>query len=72
MELEGINEDNIIEIVKESFKKTNIVMPIYRDKTFPFLEEKLELPYICESCLSNKSLEKEYSEVQTTLDEAST
>ena len=72
MELEGINEDNIIEIVKELCKKTNIVMPIYRDKTFPFLEEKLELPYICESCLSNKSLEKEYSEVQTTLDEAST
>ena len=72
MELEDINKDNIIEIVKNLYKKTNIMMPIYRNKTFPFLEEKLELPYICESFLPNKSFEKEYSEVQMTLDEAST
>ena len=71
MELEGINEDNIIEIVKELCKKTNIVMPIYRDKTFPFLEEKLKLPYISECCLLNKSLEKEYYKVQMTLDNVS-
>ena len=69
MELEGINKSNILEIVKELCKKTNAVMPIYRDKTFPFLEEKLELPYICESCLSNKLFENEYSKAQMTLKE---
>ena len=67
MELEDINKDNIIEIVKNLYKKTNIMMPIYRNKTFPFLEEKLELPYICESCLSTKLLENESSTVQMTL-----
>ena len=69
MELEGVNESNILEIVKELCEKTNAVMPIYRDKTFPFLEEKLELPYICESCLSNKLLENEHSKAQMTLAE---
>ena len=72
MELDGINEDNIIENVKELCKKTNIMMPIYRDKTFLFLEEKLKLPYISECCLLNKSLEKEYYKVQMTLDNVST
>lgn len=69
MELEGINKSNILEIVKDLCKKTNAVMPIYRYKTFPFLEEKLELPYICESCLPNKLFENEYSKAQMTLKE---
>ena len=67
MELEGINESNILEFVKEICDKTNVMMPIYRNKTFLFLEEKLELPYICESCLSNKLLENETSKAQMTL-----
>ena len=65
--MDGINENNILEIVKELCEKTNVVMPIYRDKTFPFLEEKLELPYVCESCLPNKLLEDELSKAQMTL-----
>ena len=67
IELEGINESNILEIVKELCDKTNALMSIYRNKTFPFLEEKLELPYICESCLSNKLLENEIFKAQITL-----
>ena len=67
MELEGINESNILENVKKLCEKTNAMMPIYRNKTFLFLEEKLELPYICESCLSSKLLENESSTVQITL-----
>ena len=67
MELEGINERNILENVKKLCEKTNAMMPIYRNKTFPFLEEKLELPCICESCLSSKLLENEFSTVQITL-----
>ncbi len=67
IELEGINESNILEIVKELCDKTNALMSIYRNKTFPFLEEKLELPYIHESCLSNKLLENEIFKAQITL-----
>lgn len=67
IELEGINESNILEIVKELCDKTNALMSIYRNKTFPFLEEKLELPYICESFLSNKLLENEIFKAQITL-----
>ena len=67
MELVGVNESNILEIVKNLCGKTNAVMPIYRNKTFPFLEKKLELPYICESCLSNKLLENISSKAQKTL-----
>ena len=65
--MEGINESNILEIVKELCDKTNALMSIYRNKTFPFLEEKLELSYICESCLSNKLLENETFKAQMTL-----
>ena len=67
MELESVNESNILEIVKNLCEKTNAVMPIYRNKTFPFLEEKLELSYICESCLPSKLLENKSSTVQMTL-----
>lgn len=67
IEMEGINESNIRDIVKILCEKTNAIMPIWRHIEFPFFEEKLELPYICESCLPNKSLENESSEVQMTL-----
>ena len=67
MEIEGIDENNILDIVKILCEKTNAIMPIWRNTTFPFFEEQLELPYICESCLTNKSLENESSEVQMTL-----
>ena len=67
IELEGINESNILEIVKELCDKTNALMSIYRNKTLPFLEEKFKLPYICESCLSNKLLENETFKAQITL-----
>jgi hypothetical protein len=48
MKLECVNESNILEIVKSLCEKTNDLMLISRNKTFPFLEKKLELPYICE------------------------
>ena len=67
MKLVGVNESNILEIVKNLCGKTNAVIPIYRNKTFPFLEKKLELPYICESCLPNKLLENISSKAQKTL-----
>ena len=68
--MEGINESNILEIVKELCDKTNALMSIYRNKTLPFLEEKFKLPYICESCLQNKLLENKTFKAQMTFIEA--
>lgn len=67
MEIKGIDENNILDIVKILCEKTNAIIPIWRNTTFSFFKEKLELPYICESCLPNKSLENESSEIQMTL-----
>lgn len=70
MEMEGVDESNIMEIVKIFCSHTNAVMPIWRNYSFPFFEETLLLPYICESCLVNESAEIEVDKAQMTLDEA--
>ena len=57
MEKEGIDESNILDVVKEICEYVNSVMFIWRDTSFLFMDEVLQLPYICESCLSDESLE---------------
>ena len=57
IKMEGIDESNILDVVKKFCQYVNSIMFIWRDTTFPFLDEVLQLPYICESCLSNASLE---------------
>ncbi len=67
MKLEDVDESNILDVLKKSCEKTNAKMSISMSQTSPFLEKPLELPYICESCLPNKTLKNEYSTSQTTL-----
>ena len=42
-------------------------MFILRETKFPFLDEKLKLPYICESRLSELNLEDNVDDAQLTL-----
>ena len=72
MKLEGVDESNILDVLKKSCEKTNAKMITHMSKTLPFLEKPLELPYICESCLSKETLENECSTSQTTLIEVET
>ena len=72
MKLEGIDESNILDVLKKSCEKTNVKMSVHMSQTLPFLEKPLKLPYICESHLPKETLENEYSTSQTTLIEAET
>ena len=67
MEMEGVDESNILEFVKKFCEYVNSVMFIWRDNTFPFFDEVLQLPVICESCLSNESLENAVDVCQSRL-----
>ena len=51
MELNFVNAENILKIVKLFCGYVNAAMPVFRNKTLPFFEETLMLPYECESCL---------------------
>ena len=67
MEMEGVDESNILEVVKKFCEHVNSVMFIWRDNTCPFFDEVLQLPVICESCLSNESLENTVDVCQSRL-----
>ena len=68
MEMDGVDESNILDVVKIFCDYTNAVMPIWRNTSFPFMDEILQLPYICESCLMNESEEVGVDESQMRLD----
>ena len=67
MEIEGVDESNILEVVKKFCEYVNSVMFIWRDNTFPFFDKVFQLPVICESCLSNESLENAVDVCQSRL-----
>ena len=67
MKIEGINESNILDFVKKICDKTNAIMFISRKTTFHFMDEPLQLPYICESSLPKYNKINEYDINQTTL-----
>lgn len=67
MEMEGINQSNILDFVKTICEKTNSIMFISRKTTFNFIDEPLQLPYICESCLPKSEICNEFEINQTTL-----
>ena len=67
MEIDGVDESNILDIVKMLCEKTNAIIPIWRNTSFPFFDKIMELPYICESCLPDKSLEKDSLDHQMVL-----
>ena len=73
MEMEDVNKDNILEVTKKFCDLTNVRMPIWRSIKFPFSDEVLLLPYVCESCKVDESLrdyENSLEDVQITLSEA--
>ena len=45
MEKEGIDESNILDVAKEICEHVNSVMFIWRDTSFLFMDEVLQLPY---------------------------
>ena len=49
MQMEGIDEKNILEFTRNSCNLNNTLMPISRNNNILFLEDKLLLPYRCES-----------------------
>ena len=67
MEIEGIDESNILDVVKNICEHVNSIMFFWQDNTFPFFDEVLQLPVICESCLSNESLENTVDDCQSRL-----
>ena len=67
MAIDGIDGSNILDVVKNLCEYVNSVMFIWRYTTFPFLDEVLQLPYICESCLSNELLEDSVDVCQSRL-----
>lgn len=67
MEKDCINSSNILDFVKKICDKTNVIMFISRNTTFHFMDELLQLPYICESCLPKSNKINEYDLNQTTL-----
>ena len=67
MAMDGIDMGNILDVVKNLCEYVNSVMFIWRYTTFPFLDEVLQLPYICESCLSNELLEDSVDVCQSRL-----
>ena len=67
MEMEGVNQSNILDFVKKICNKTNILMPILRKTKFHFIDEPLQLPYICESCLPEPNMSNEVDKNQKTL-----
>lgn len=67
MAMEGIDESNILDVVKNFCEYVNSVMFIWRDTNFLFLDNVLQLPYICESCLSNELVEYSVDECQSRL-----
>jgi len=72
MAMEGIDESNILDVVKNFCEYVNSVMFIWRDTTFLFLDDVFQLPYICESCLSNELVEYSVDESQSRLIEVET
>lgn len=56
MEMESINESNVLNFTKSLCRSTNAIMPIWRNKDLPFLDEVLYLPYICESVIEQESM----------------
>lgn len=67
MAMDGIDESNILDVVKNFCEYVNSVMFIWRDTNFLFLDDVLQLPYICESCLSNELVEYSVDECQSRL-----
>ena len=70
MEMEHVNEENILGIVKNFCDSTNAIMPIWRNNTLPFAEEVILLPYVCESVVEKESMnviDDSIDECQTTL-----
>ena len=67
MAMDGIDENNILDVVKNFCEYVNSVMFIWRDTNFLFLDNVLQLPYICESCLSNELVEYSVDECQSRL-----
>lgn len=67
MKIEGINQSNILDFVKTICEKTNSIMFISRKTTFNFIDEPLQLPYICESCLPKSNISNDSKINQTTL-----
>ena len=67
MELNGINQKNILNITRELCEKANIIMTIWRNTTLPFFEEKLLLPYKCQSIIEEELRIKAENNKQTVL-----
>lgn len=67
MEKDYINSSNILDFVKKICDKTNAIMFISRKTTFHFMDEPLQLPYICESSLPKSNEINEHDINQTTL-----
>ena len=61
MAIEGIDEDNILDFTRNVCKLTNVEMFNSRDNDILFIENKLLLPYYCES-IKQKELEY-YAEI---------
>ena len=56
MAIEGIDEDNILDFTRNVCKLTNVEMFNSRNNDILFIEDKLLLPYCCES-FEQKALE---------------
>jgi hypothetical protein len=67
MKMEGIDESNILDVVRKFCEYVNSVMFIWRNNTFPFIDEVLQLPVICKSCLSDELLEHSVDDCQSRL-----
>ena len=63
MEMDGIDESNILDVVKY----VNGVMFIWQNTTLPLFDEVLKLPYLCESYIIDDSILQLVTESQTVL-----
>lgn len=67
MEMDGIDESNILEVVKKFCEYANGVMFIWQNTTLPLFDEVLKLPYLCESYIIDDSILQLVTESQTVL-----